>query len=95
MDYFATSLSTHIDLYKFTEEIDVQVNTSSDKLQLTANLNGKNFSIPNLPLWINRKFDAKFDRPEQVAFSFGHSRKFIEALMQSVFLCNNDNYSMF
>lgn len=75
LDYFATSLSTHIDLYQFTEEIDVQVNTSSDKLQLTAFLNGKNVSIPNLPLWMNRKLDAKFDRPEQVAFSFGYSRK--------------------
>lgn len=75
-DYFATSLSTHIDLYGFTDRIDAQINTLSDKLQLTASVNGKNVTLPNLPLWLNRNFDAKFDRPEQLAFSFGRARKF-------------------
>lgn len=75
-DYFMTALSTHIDLYKFTNEIDAQINTFSDKLQLTAVLNGKNVTVPNLPLWLNRNIDAKFDRPEQLAFSLGSAREF-------------------
>lgn len=74
-DYFATSLSPHIDLYGFTDQIDAQINTLSDKLQLTASVNGKNVTVPNLPLWLNRNLDAKFDRPEQLAFSFGRARK--------------------
>lgn len=70
-----TSLSTHTDLYKFTERVDIEVNTLSEKLQLTASLNGKNLTVPNLPLWINRNVDAKFDRPEQLSLSFGYTRK--------------------
>lgn len=75
LDYFMTSLSTHTDLYKFTDHIDVELNTLSEKLQLTASLNGKHITIPNVPLWINRNLDAKFDRPEQIALSFGYTRK--------------------
>lgn len=75
LDYFLTSLTTHTDLYKFTDRIDVEMNTLSEKLQLTASLNGKNITIPNVPLWINRNLDAKFDRPEQIALSFGYTRK--------------------
>lgn len=76
LDYFMTSLTSHTDLYEFTNYIDVEVNTLSEKLQLTASVNGKNVSIPNLPLWINRNFDAKFDRPEQIALSFGYTRSY-------------------
>lgn len=77
LDYLATSISSQIDLYKFTERIDVLLNTFSDKLQLAASLNGKNITIPNLPLWLNRNLDAKFDRPEQIALSFGSTREYI------------------
>lgn len=76
LDYFITSFSANLDLYKFTDEINAQINTFSDKLQLTAILNGKNATVPNLPLWLNRNFDAKFNRPEQLAFSLGTARKF-------------------
>lgn len=77
LDYFSTSLSSHIDLYGFTNKINTQINTSSDKLQLIASVNGKNVTVPNLPLWLNKKnLDAKFDRPEQLAFRFGRARKF-------------------
>lgn len=71
-----TSLSTYTELYRFTERIDAEINTKSERLQLTAHLNGKNVSVPNLPLWFNRHFDAKYDRPEQMAFNFGYARKF-------------------
>lgn len=77
LDYFMTSLTPQIDLYQFTDHIDIGVNTLSEKLQLTASVNGKNVSIPNLPLWINRNLDAKFDRPEQVALSFGYTRNLL------------------
>lgn len=77
LDYLATSIATEIDLYKFNERIDALFNTYSDKLQLAAILNGKNITIPNLPLWFNRNFDAKFDRPEQLALSFGNTREYI------------------
>lgn len=70
-----TSLSTHTELYRFTESIDAEINTKSERLQLIAHLNGKNVSVPNLPLWFNRHFDAKYDRPEQMAFNFGYARK--------------------
>lgn len=76
LDYFSTSLSSHIDLYGFTNKINTQINTSSDKLQLIASVNGKNVTVPNLPLWLNKNLDAKFDRPEQLTFSFGRARKF-------------------
>lgn len=76
LDYFMTSLSTHTDLYKFTESIDAEINTKSERLQLTAHLNGKNITVPNLPLWFNCHIDAKYDRPEQMAFNFGLARKF-------------------
>lgn len=75
-DYFATSLSANVDLYKFTEQIDARVNTLSEKLQLKASVNSKNVTIPNIALWINRNLDAKFDRPEQFALSFGSAREF-------------------
>lgn len=77
LDYFITSLSTHTELYKFTENIDAEINTKSERLQLTAHLNGKNVTVPNLPLWLNRHFDAKYDRPEQMAVNFGYARKFL------------------
>lgn len=75
LDYFITSLSEHTELYKFTESIDAEINTKSERLQLIAHLNGKNVSVPNLPLWFNRHFDAKYDRLEQIAFNFGYARK--------------------
>lgn len=68
-------MSSHTDLYKFTDKIDVEINTFSERLQLTASVNGKNVTVPNLPLWINRNVDAKSDRPEQLAISFGYTRK--------------------
>lgn len=73
----ATSISSQIDLYKFNEHIDVLLNTFSDKLQLAAELNGKNIIIPNVPLWLNKNLNAKFDRPEQMALSFGSTREFV------------------
>lgn len=72
-----TSLSTHTNLYRFTDKIDVEIDTSSEKLQLTASLNGENVTLPNLPLWFNKNIDAKFDRPEQLPLSFGHARNIL------------------
>lgn len=75
LDYLTTSISSQSDLYQFSNHIDALVNTHSDRLRLTAFLNGKNITLPNLPLWFNRNFDAKFDRSEQFAFSIGYARR--------------------
>lgn len=76
LDYFVTALSTYdTRLYDFTNKIDAQVNTFSDKLHLTVKLNEKNVTVPNLPFWFNRNLNAKFDRPEQLALSIGRARK--------------------
>lgn len=64
-----------MDLYHFNKKIDAEINTHSDRLRLEAMVNGRNVSVPNLPLWFNRHFDAKYDRPEQIAFSIGYARK--------------------
>lgn len=76
LDYFVTALSSsEPELYKFTERINVAVNTYSEKLQLTSLVNGKNVTLPNLPLWFNQNIDAKFNRPEQLSLSFQTNRK--------------------
>lgn len=74
-DYLLASITSQTDLYHFNERIEAEINTHSDGLRLNALVNGKNVSVPNLPLWFNRHLDAKFDRPEQMAFSVGYARK--------------------
>lgn len=74
-DFLLASITSQTDLYHFNERIEAEINTHSDGLRLNALVNGKNVSVANLPLWFNRHLDAKFDRPEQMAFSVGYARK--------------------
>lgn len=74
-DYLFSSITSQMDLYHFNEHIEAEINTHSDRLRLNALVNGKNVSVPNLPLWFNRHLDAKYDRPEQMAFSVGYARE--------------------
>lgn len=75
LDYLFASITSQIDLYHFIKSIDAEINTHSDRLRLNALVNGRNVSVPNLPLWFNRYLDAKYDRPEQMASSIGYARK--------------------
>lgn len=81
LDYLFASITSQTDLNHFTKHIDAEINTHSDRLRLNAMVNGRNVSVPNLPLWFNRHIDAKYDRPEQIAFSIGYARKYTHYLV--------------
>lgn len=44
-------------------------------MKLTGLLNGKNVSVPNVPLWLNNKIDAKFDTFTELSYKYGINRK--------------------
>lgn len=87
MDHFATAFSQQIQLHNFKEHIEATLSTLTDKLELTGTLNGRNFSFPNVPLWLSTNIDAKFDTTTQLSFDWGFMRKFIFVLFINIIDC--------
>lgn len=75
LDYFAAAFSPEIKLFNFKEKINANVNTSSDKVLLTAYVNGENVTVPNLPLLLNKHIHAKFDSFSERKVKTGIQRK--------------------
>lgn len=75
MDHLAAALTSHIKVFQFENHINISVNTQSDKLYLTGNVNGQSIQVPNVPMWLNQAIDAKFDTQAQYEVDIGFVRK--------------------
>ena len=75
LDYITTALSPELKLYNFKNGINATVALSSKKLQFAGMLNGQKMIVPNLPLWLDKSIDAKFDTKAHYEIELGVARK--------------------
>lgn len=77
-------------MFHFEKEINISLDTHSDKPHIIGKVNGQNVRIPNILLWLNEEIDAKFDTIQQCRADVGFIRKFIFNSMFNIHISSHN-----